>query len=247
MSTGSSLLVRGQFSDLLDFSREAEIRHDPRSGYDAAAPYYDDWHWQLFWRTNEWPFIGRLLENKPPPRSVLDVGVGTGVYLDLIGRQYPPTRLSGFDVSEGMLSRARNRLGDTAWLVCADARAIPFNVESFDLVLMNRVASHIEDLTAVTSEITHVMQPGSLLVISDVSPEHNYSCTSLPIDQEKISVETYKHSMKEWEEASKSAGLQLEYSFEINRDNAPDPETYPGSNGALTDKPVGFVWALRKA
>lgn len=219
---------------------------DPRSGYDATAPYYDEWGWQAFWRANEWPVIEKILGNELRPRTVLDLGVGTGFYLKLVGQLYPNSQLAGLDVSTKMLSIARSRLGEGAWLVCADARAIPFKSDAFDLVLMNRVASHIEDLTAVTSEIARIMRPGSILVISDVSPEHDYSCTLLPTDQGKIGVDTHKHSMKKWDEAGKSAGLLLENAVEINRDNAPAPETYPTSNGELTSKPVGFIRSLRK-
>lgn len=246
MSASSSLLLRKQSLDSKNPSRKDQKLHDPKSGYDATAPYYDDWGWQAFWRTNEWPFIEKILLNEQHPNAVLDLGAGTGFYLKLVGQLYPNCQLAGLDVSAKMLSIARSRLGEGAWLVCADARAIPFKSDAFDLVLMNRVASHIEDLNAVTSEIARIMRPGSILVVSDVSSEHNYSCTSLPTGHGKIGVETYKHSLKVWDEASKSAGLQLEYFFEINRNNAPAPEKYPTSSGELTSKPVGFVRSLRK-
>ena len=247
VSTNHSLLLRKQSFRPVNLINKGLKLRDPRSGYDATAPYYDKWGWQAFWRANEWPVIEKILGNELRPRTVLDLGVGTGFYLKLVGQLYPNSQLVGLDFSAKMLSIARSRLGEGAWLVCADARAIPFKPDAFDLVLMNRVSSHIEDLVLGTSEIARVMRPGGLLVVSDVSPEHDYSCTSLPTVHGKIGVETYKHSLEDWDQACRAACLQLENSFEINRDNASAPETYPSSNGEFGRKPVGFVRSIRKS
>src|SRR6266404_341515 len=118
-------------------------RQTPEPGYDLAADYYDRWSWQSFWRENEFPIVRDRLLSAAPKHAVLDIGVGTGAFLAYVapglGRE---VTLTGVDVSGGMLSHARSRLGARAVLVqCDIRRGLPFRPGTFDAVLIMRVAS----------------------------------------------------------------------------------------------------------
>lgn len=71
----------------------------------------------------------------PAGARVLDVGIGTGAYLDAF-----PTdaTVTGVDRSSDMLRRARNRVRENSWshvrLSTADAESLPFEDHQFDLV-----------------------------------------------------------------------------------------------------------------
>ena len=65
--------------------------------------------------------------------AVLDVGCGTGAYLELC--RGAGCRLYGLDASPAMLAVARARLGDGADLRLGDAAQMPYSAGSFDLVL----------------------------------------------------------------------------------------------------------------
>src|SRR5262245_38618339 len=115
----------------------------PQTAYDLFARRYDDWSWQNFWHQNEWPHIRQLVETAPAG-SILDVGMGTGFYLKQLAN--PGRQVYGIDISFGMLDVAKHRLGNRVQLVQADAIRIPFQKNTFDIVLVTRVATHIRPL-----------------------------------------------------------------------------------------------------
>ena len=98
---------------------------------------------------------------------VLDIGCGTGelmaAYLD------KGASVSGVDLSAGMLAIARERLDDRADLRAADATALPFRDDGFDLVTASLI---LHELTApvrhdVVAEMVRVARPGGHLLLVD--------------------------------------------------------------------------------
>jgi ubiquinone/menaquinone biosynthesis C-methylase UbiE len=103
-----------------------------------------------------------------PPRggSVLDVGCGTGVHLEMY-RKYRCS-LFGLDTSKSMLERARARLGDDPDLRQADASQMPYESGTFDLVIGMLVLHEMEDRTRedVLDEMKRVVKvDGKILLI----------------------------------------------------------------------------------
>lgn len=104
-----------------------------------------------------------------PPRggSVLDVGCGTGVHLEMY--QKFGCRLHGIDSSSSMLEVARARLGEDADLRKADAKEMPFDAGSFDLVICMLVLHEMDDgvRTDVLDEIKRVVKPTGRVLLID--------------------------------------------------------------------------------
>jgi len=103
-----------------------------------------------------------------PPRggSVLDVGCGTGIHLEMYKKFQ--CNLFGIDTSPSMLEIAQARLGDGAQLRQADAAQMPYDPKSFDLVLSMLVLHEIDDdiRTNVLNEMKRVVKDdGRILVI----------------------------------------------------------------------------------
>lgn len=100
------------------------------------------------------------------PRSVaLDLPCGTGRLTSLLPR-LGSTKIVAADISEQMLTMARQRLGtEVAEFVVCDATATPFADRSFDLVISVRFTGHIDDQTfkAVLTEFRRVCR-GTLVV-----------------------------------------------------------------------------------
>lgn len=108
------------------------------------------------------------LEVVPPRRGwqVLDVGCGTGTGL----AHYVAAGCSatGIDVSEAMLAKAAERLGDRAELHLSDGGALPFDSGRFDLVMTSMVLHEVpaKGRLALVEEMARVAGPhGRLLVI----------------------------------------------------------------------------------
>lgn len=99
--------------------------------------------------------------------EVLEVGVGTGLNLPW----YPDgIRLTGIDLSPGMLAIARERartLGMDADLREASADALPFADASFDTVVSTITLCSVPDERAAVAEMSRVLRAGGHLVLSD--------------------------------------------------------------------------------
>ncbi len=99
--------------------------------------------------------------------DVLEVAVGTGLNL----HAYPPdVRLTGIDLSEGMLALARARaaeLGRDVELRNGDAHALPFTDAAFDTVVCTFGLCAIPDIDAALDEMTRVLRPDGKLILVD--------------------------------------------------------------------------------
>jgi ubiquinone/menaquinone biosynthesis C-methylase UbiE len=117
------------------------------------------------------PFaLGRLGAGE----RVLDLGCGAGTD-SLIAAQMVGAdgRVAGIDMTPEMLTRARasaEELGAAnVEFLEADAEALPFAGESFDVVISNGVIDLIPDKDAVFSELARVLVHGGRIQIADVT------------------------------------------------------------------------------
>jgi len=100
--------------------------------------------------------------NALPGENVLEVGVGTGLALP----HYLPTkRITGIDLSEDMLERARLRvvrehLSNVDDLLEMDAEATSFADGTFDIAVAMFVASVVPNPRRLLTELKRVVKPG---------------------------------------------------------------------------------------
>lgn len=95
----------------------------------------------------------------------LDIGCSGGHVTEFL-RQYGPAY--GFDISfDGLLCSA-NRSG----LLQADAMAIPFKDDTFDIVTLFDVAEHVEDDLALFREVRRVLKKAGVMFIN--VPAHDF-------------------------------------------------------------------------
>jgi ubiquinone/menaquinone biosynthesis C-methylase UbiE len=99
--------------------------------------------------------------------SVLDVGCGLGeVCADLVELVGPSGRVVGVDVSEAMITRARERCGDLPIdFGIGDAEALVFEDATFDAVRAERVVQHVDDPATAVAEIARVVRPGGKVFV----------------------------------------------------------------------------------
>ena len=99
------------------------------------------------------------------PRSVLEVGVGTGLAL----KHYPrDAKIVGIDLSPEMLARASNRAGrlpHSVSLHTMDAEHLDFPDDSFDCVTVPYVLSVTPDPARLVSELRRVCKPNGHIII----------------------------------------------------------------------------------
>lgn len=217
-----------------------------KAAYDLFADRYDHWSWQKFWHLNEWPHVNILVNSAARSATVLDVGTGTSFYTAQLLRT--GRIVYGVDISFGMLHAAQRRVGRGALLAQADATFLPFRSGIFDLVLLNRVASHLPELGPLLSELVRVLSSPGRLIVSDLAPEHNYSCTEFEAPDSRVLVETHKHGIDDWRAMGLSNGMAVTYRHVISALNA---DWLPSSGFTSIDRtgkrPIGFVLALDRA
>lgn len=101
------------------------------------------------------------------PGRVLDIGCGTGALLRRLSGQFPGAALAGVDPAAGMIGAAR-RADVPAGLARADAVALPFADESFDLVASTVSFHHWSDQRAGLAEAGRVLAPGGVFLLADL-------------------------------------------------------------------------------
>ena len=112
----------------------------------------------------------RILRQWHPASSerVLDVGCGTGLFLDQLERERHGLELTGFDLSEHMLDEARENNPRVRW-VQGSVYEMPFADGAFDVVL-NTISCHFYlEQTRAFREIARVLQPGGRFLCAAVS------------------------------------------------------------------------------
>ena len=104
--------------------------------------------------------------NALPGRDVLEVGVGTGLALP---HYTPNKRVTGIDLSDDMLARARTRvdreaLANVVALHEQDAEATGFADGQFDIAVAMFVASVVPNPRRLLAEMRRVVKPGGTLL-----------------------------------------------------------------------------------
>ncbi len=104
------------------------------------------------------------------PQNILDVATGTGDFAITSYEILKPEKITGIDISDGMLEIGRKKISkagleDSIKLINGDSEAISFDDNSFDAVTVAFGIRNFEDLEKGLSEIKRVLKPGGKLIV----------------------------------------------------------------------------------
>lgn len=136
---------------------------DSVEGYDLAAQDYDKKEKYL----NSFE-KGKLLSllSDLKNKKVLDVGAGTGrISLELFSLGAQVTAL---DVSEKILEVLKRKNKKIATVV-GEAENLPFENESFDLVVSAFLIVHLKDPARFFDEVYRVLKPGGIFLVTNIN------------------------------------------------------------------------------
>lgn len=134
--------------------------HDSRNlARHATSSRLYRWHTHAFnERIAEW--VRRVA-----PASVLDAGCGEGFTTDFLTTVLPTARFEGVDVSAGAVAYARHHHGERASYQVGSVYELPYDDDSFDLVLCSEVLEHLDRPDEAVAELRRVARRHVLLTV----------------------------------------------------------------------------------
>lgn len=117
------------------------------------------------WRKNA---IRQLIASQP--KNILDVATGTGDFALTCYKILKPEKITGIDISEGMLEIGKKKIKEAGLsqkiqLMNGDSEAILFDDNTFDAVTVAFGVRNFENLEKGLAEIKRVLKPGGKLIV----------------------------------------------------------------------------------
>lgn len=221
---------------------------DPRTGYAASAPVYDDGRNPLI--EVEHPIVQRLVADVPAGRA-LDAACGTGRHAKHLSVKH---ETYGIDASPEMLGVARET-APHATFDTGDLEALPFPDRHFDVVVCALALCHLVELTKAVCEIGRVARSGAKVVLTDPHPTSVAIVSHLfvPTTEGGIGfVRNHRRMVGDYLRAFEAAGLRVMQCIEPP---TPDSGMTGGIGGpflaeatrqALEGLPAAIIWDLEK-
>ncbi len=112
------------------------------------------------------------------PQYILDVATGTGDVAILTHQMLNPVKITGIDISEGMLEIGRKKieklgLRNKVELLSGDSEIIHFPDDSFDAITVAFGVRNFQNLEQGLAEMYRVLRPGGKLVVLEFSKPKN--------------------------------------------------------------------------
>ena len=144
--------------------------------------YYDDptFDYHRFWETRQYEDLSEkialkrlfsLIKNKKT-KTLIDVGAGFGRLVPVYAPLFKECLL--IEPSEKLLVEAKKVNKDYQNLGFKESyvEKLPVGDESFETVLMVRVAHHLEDLNAMIKEVHRVLKPNGFFIMEYANKKH---------------------------------------------------------------------------
>lgn len=121
-----------------------------------------------------WRVHAARLAALPERAAMLDVCSGTGDFALALARHYPRGKITGIDISPGMIAVGNSKLENLglagrASIKTGDAENLPFADGEFDAVTIGFGLRNIHDRSRALAEMFRVLKPGGRLVVLEFS------------------------------------------------------------------------------
>lgn len=108
------------------------------------------------------------------PKTILDLGCGTGKFLECFLQEKSWDSATGVDFSVAMLKKARETVsGNVMWLQ-EDFDSLPFLESSFDLVISGFTLRSVQKLPEFLSHVHRILTPGGRVAFLDLTRPRNF-------------------------------------------------------------------------
>lgn len=145
-------------------------RRQIRAAFGRAANQYEGS--AILQKTIATQLIERFQWLRIDPRTIIDVGTGTGYVLPQLRRRYRHAQVMGIDLAQPMLQKAKTYRGfwRRSALIAADAEALPLKSKSVDCIYSNLALQWMDPLRAF-KEFLRVLQVDGVLMFTTFGPD----------------------------------------------------------------------------
>lgn len=147
--------MKPSIEDFEKWNEEHAIKHDLDKFYNhpnRLFRYIENKRIQVLIREAE------ISENS----RVLEIGCGAGHILEKINNGI----LTGIDISQTQIDRAKKRLGNKAELIKAKGEDIPFPANYFDRIICTEVFEHVLEPEEIIQEMKRVLKNDGIISLS---------------------------------------------------------------------------------
>lgn len=149
------------------YSRDDYFMDDPREGQ------------RLEKKANAGYYVNKYLKKHLTVFSagkILEVGCGSGAFLESIARDYPNLQITGIDISTERIAQAADKLtplknGHTAM---GSVYQIPFPDNHFDFIYSRFLFEYLKHPIDATNELFRVCKPDGKLVLQDLDGQFTF-------------------------------------------------------------------------
>lgn len=180
-----------------------------REMFDSIAPAYDWMNRAMTFGVDKmWRRCAVNIISKDNPKRIIDIATGTGDLAIAIARRIPSARITGLDLSEGMVAIGQRKVGEAGLssrinLMTGDCLAMPFDDASADAITVAYGVRNFEHLDRGYAEMLRVLRPGGLLCVVELSTPVNplvkpfykfYTKAVIPVLGRMVSKDTRAYS-----------------------------------------------------
>jgi len=197
------------------------IEKDSAEAYDLWAENYDNQPGNLMIDLDEVLFTGMLDDLAITNKQVADIGCGSGRHWAKIFQKHPQA-LTGFDVSEGMLHKLKEKFPQANVRHIADDLFSDVPDASFDTIVSTLTVAHIEDIEAAMQAWSRILKPNAEILITDFHP-HILAYggkRTFKHQQKSIAVKNYVHPVYSIVELLQGFGFHLIAKNELEIDES---------------------------
>lgn len=146
-----------------------------REMFDSIAPAYDFMNRAMTFGIDKcWRAKAVKMIKAYSPNTILDIATGTGDLAIKLARSLKPNKITGIDLSEGMISIGQKKVQEAKLshiidFVPGDCLNLPFNDDSFDCITVAYGVRNFEHLNIGYQQMHRVLKKGGVLCVIELS------------------------------------------------------------------------------
>ena len=146
-----------------------------REMFDSIAPAYDFMNRAMTFGIDKcWRAKAVRMIKAYAPKTILDVATGTGDLAIKLARTLHPEKITGIDLSKGMIAIGEKKVAEAGFdniinFVAGDCLKLPFNEAQFDCITVAYGVRNFEHLDQGYREMYRVLRPGGVLCVIELS------------------------------------------------------------------------------